>query len=116
MCVMICAIPKFEAWLDVAAAVDYRNALQLTAAFNIGDAGRNDGNGDGEVSNIETSHVASVMKRSAWLQVYFRRLAERQRTRKLLAADDLPEDRHHAFDAIAHAWRRLLALFGWRDG
>ena len=112
MCVILCAIPKVEAWLDLPAAIDYRNALQLTAMVDIGDAQLDEVCG---CSDVDESKLPRVMKRSAWLQVYFQRLTERQRVRELLASDDLPEDRHHSLDAIANAWGRLLAVLNWRS-
>ena len=113
MCVILCAIPKVEAWLDLPAAIDYRNALQLTAVVDLGDARLDE---MCRFSVVDESKRPRVMKRSAWLQIYFQRLIERQRIRALLASDSLPEDRHHAFDAITNAWRRLAAVIRWRCG
>jgi hypothetical protein len=113
MCVILCAIPKVEAWLDLPAAIDYRNALQLAAVVDIGDAHLDEVCG---CSDVDESKLPRVMKRSAWLQVYFQRLTEQQRIRALLASDSLPEERHHAFDAITNAWRRLVAVIRWRCG
>lgn len=110
MCVMICAIPKVENWMELSSAVDYRKALQLAAATDLNRAGLSEAC---EVGDIDKARLPRVMKRSAWLQVHFRRVAERQRARELLAADELPEDRHHAHDAITNAWRGLLSVLSW---
>ena len=115
MCVMLFANPKVYSLLDLPAAISYRQSLQCSLA----PATRSTAVDDIDVTEeapqeIEASKVPRVMKRSAWLQTYFCRLAEQS-----LSVENQPlplaEDwRHDAFEAIAHAWARLLSLFGLR--
>jgi hypothetical protein len=110
MCVMLFANSKIYAVLDLPAAVSYRHSLQL--AFPPATSG--DYLAIEKDMPREIAMRPRVMKRSAWLQLYFRRLPEEsvlcQDQRRALAQ----EWGHNALEAIAHAWGRLLSFVGLR--
>ena len=110
MCVLLCANPKVYDWLDLPSAIEYRQSLQASPAdpaTRIADRGEID-----EVTGIAADQLPRIMKRSAWLQTYFERMSKQ--TALLEERQASTEDRHEAFEAIAHAWSRLLALVGLR--
>jgi hypothetical protein len=110
MCVMLFANPKVYAFLDLPTAISYRQSLQVS----LSPATRSVAVADKEevLEGIDESKLPRVMKRSACLQLYFRRLSEEscQDQQRALAQ----EWGHDALEAIAHAWGRLLSLVGLR--
>jgi hypothetical protein len=112
MCVLLCASPKVRAWLDLPAALSYRQSLQICLPRpTANDADFNDQEGSSEVDELKRPRVT---KRSTWAQLYVRRMAEQQAFFDS-EPHTLTEDwRHDALEAIANAWGRLLAFLGLR--
>ena len=108
MCLLLCSNPKVHEWLDLPQALAYRESLQSVGymrtditAFDL----QGDDRGTGTARN-------SVMKRSAWLQLYFRHLAEAKNPAGVQSP--LSKERHPTLEAIARTWNWLLAFVGWR--
>lgn len=110
MCVLLCANPKVHEWLDLPLARAYRQSLQLCALCPVPRTELVASGVGTDATSCVTVEIAEaclphVMKRSAWLQVYCRRMA---------ACRESAQDRHNPFDVITNAWGRLLAFVGLR--
>jgi hypothetical protein len=114
MCVLLCANPKVHEWLDMPVALAYRQALQLSVLCPAASLEGNAGSAPHayklttnlvEADELEPPPALHLMKRSAWVQAYCQRIAERHKS---------SPDWHKPLDALANAWTRLLALVGLR--
>jgi hypothetical protein len=111
MCVVLCALPNVAEWVDLPAAIELRQTLQLNADGSLRTVELSEYT---EHDDIEPAKLPRVMKRSAWIQAYFQRLIEEKR-RSGCELDELAVEGHHPFQTIADAWRWLVALVGWRS-
>jgi hypothetical protein len=109
MCVFLCANSQAVEWLEMPLARAYRQTFQLCAICpdepdwemtQHGVATKRAG-----VRQLDAATQLRVMKRSAWIQAYCIRAAQRRAS---------SQDWHKAFDAIANAWGRLLSFVGLR--
>ncbi len=86
-----------------------RQTLQLRALCPndpfAGEAYLSGGTHQVAVMQLEKAAPPCLMKRSAWIQAYCHRVAQRRAS---------AQDRHKTFDAIANAWGRFLSLVGLR--
>jgi hypothetical protein len=106
MCVLLCVNPQAREWIDLPLARAYRQTFQLCALRP--DEPDFGAPAASSVEPLDKAAERRVMKRSAWLQAYCAhqaRIAQRRSS---------PQEWHHAFDALAKAWGRLLALVGLR--
>jgi hypothetical protein len=108
MCLLLCSNPKVHEWLNLPQALAYRESFQL------GNQIRTDGTfPESQRDDRDTATAPkSVMKRSAWWQLYFRHLAEAEEPAPVRS--ELSKERHPTLEAITRTWDWLLALVGWR--
>lgn len=111
MCVMLCANPKVQAWLEISLARSCRETYRLCALRpddpEVGPCDRDKGAAKprAAIHRLDNASERRIMKRSAWVQAYCRQLAHRRAS---------PQDWHKTFDALADAWGRFLSLVGLR--
>ena len=110
MCVVLLALPNVADWLDLPAPIELRQTLQLNAG---GSTRTEEISERTEHDDIVPAKLPRVMKRSAWIQLYFQRLLE-VKPQSGCESDELTVEGHHPFQTVADAWRRLLGLIGWR--
>lgn len=123
MCVLLCANSKVVEWAAMPLAIAYREALQLcpmpnTVATESSQPGENRVAPEVEGDRSAETVQLHAMKRSAWLQAYWRyRMRGSQRDERVsdfFEACDSTGEWQKAFEAIAKTWGRLLSLVGLR--
>jgi len=129
MCVLLCANSKVREWIDMPLACAFRETLQVCAAYTCGaiadapskDHGKSHASPLEPAVNVERDEAwqRRVMKRSAWLQAYFRyslHMADRKRvlTDSIDPTTASSCDWPKALKAIAKTWGRFLSLVGLR--
>lgn len=110
MCVLLCANLKVHEWLDVPLARAYRQSLQMfalcpSATFKPIVAQNGSEAGLEATAEIDAATIPGIMKRTAWIQAYCRRVARQHES---------TQNWHKPFESLANAWSRLLALVGLR--
>ena len=108
MCLLLCSSLKVHEWLDLPQALAYRESLQVDSQVRTEGTFLESQRDDRDTATAPNS----VMKRSAWLQLYFKQLAEVEKPTPVEST--LFKEGHPTLEAIARAWGRLLALVGWR--
>jgi hypothetical protein len=114
MCLLFCSTPVVNRWLDIDLARAHRQSLQAMPVLGGGSAILDQTSpphsaGLSANSSTKVAAMPKIVKRSAWIQVHCQSLAMAQ-TRATGKLADSPQDWHHALDAIANAWNRLLAF------
>ena len=122
MCVLICAHVKVHEWFDLPLAREHRETLRtlpVYAADSIFASLRTAGESrplPSVTDELDEAGQRRAMKRSAWLQAYFRYRtnlvahSEQLRDHEALSACDWPK----TLEMIAKTWGRLLAFVGLR--
>ena len=105
MCLLLCSNPKVHEWLDLPQALAYRESFQSVCDMRTDLEPQRD-----DRDTAIAPHT--VMQRSAWLQLYFRHLAEVENLTPV--ESELFKERHPTLKAITRAWGWLLALVRWR--
>jgi|SRR4051794_5411320 len=124
MCVLLCANSNFREWAEISLAKAYRQSLQLCpvslggAYLSISPQGSTTNSTMVSDVKLDEGLQRRVMKRSAWVQAYWRyRVARAQRgkrTTEYLIDFGLSREWQVTFETIAKTWGRLLALVGLR--
>lgn len=109
MCMFLCANPIVHSWLEIPAARAHRKSLQLQALctnpyFDFGESSEESRNNAEPALNV--SRTLASEGDEVELEIYI--------VVTTSSADEhdggLPQDWHHALDAIAQAWGRLIAF------
>lgn len=114
MCVFLCANPIVHSWLDIPAARAHRESLQLQALctnhyFDRGESSEESGHDAEQALNVSRTFASNGDEVEVEIYIVV----------AISNGDELdgglPQDWHHALDAIAQAWARLVALVrSWR--
>jgi hypothetical protein len=114
MCVLLCANVSVHGWFDLPSALSERQLVQIVGVNTatpivMGDSSLSQATGEGPISLVTSP---AIIKRSAWIQAYCRRVASRRTNPRRSRLSQ--QARHNPLEALANAWGRLLVLVGWR--